>query len=132
MIVDASNQVLGRLSSEVAKKLLNGEEITIINAEMAIITGNPKDIEENFMRKKKMGDPHHGPYYPKTPNGILRRSIRGMLPYKKPRGREAFKRLKVYVGNPNNLKGEKITKEKNEIECKYLTLKKISDKLRGL
>ena len=132
MIIDASNQVLGRLSSEVAKKLLNGEEIIIINSEMAIITGNPEDIEENFMRKKKMGDPHHGPYYPKTPNGILRRSIRGMLPYKKPRGREAFKRLKIYVGNPNNLKGEKITKEKNEIECKYLTLKKISDKLRGL
>ena len=126
MIVDASGQILGRLSTEVAKILLNGEEVTIINAEKAIITGKPDEIVKRHRQRWNRGDPHHGPYYPKTPNGILRRSIRGMLPYKKPRGREAFKKLRVNVGNPENLKGEKLTKGKKDIECRYITLEDLT------
>ena len=41
-----------------------------------------------------------GPYYPKRPDRIMKRSIRGMLPYKRPRGREAFEGIRVYVGDP--------------------------------
>lgn len=132
IIIDASDQILGRFSSKIAKKLLNGDKIIVINAESAIITGDPKAIMEKFMARRKRGNPHHGPYYPKTSNGILKRSIRGMLPYKKSKGRNAFKRLIIYSKNPNNLKGERIEKTKEQIECKYINLEDITKKLRGI
>ncbi|MCD6367908.1 MAG: 50S ribosomal protein L13 [Candidatus Aenigmarchaeota archaeon] len=128
-IIDASDQILGRLCSKIAKELLNGEEITVINAERSIVTGNPKSILERFKEKRDRGDPHHGPYYPRKPDKIFRRCVRDMLPYKKPRGREALKRLKVYTGNPKNLEGIKIAKSKREIESKYLTLGEISERI---
>lgn len=127
-IIDASDQILGRLSSKIAKNLLNGEKIIVINAEKVIVTGNPKTVVERFSAKRKRGDPHHGPYYPKNPNSILKRSVRGMIPYKKTKGRIAMKKLTVYSKNPKNLKGEKIGKTRNDIECKYITLEKISKK----
>ncbi|MCD6477459.1 MAG: 50S ribosomal protein L13 [Candidatus Aenigmarchaeota archaeon] len=131
MIVDATHQILGRISSKIAKKLLDGEEVIVINAEKSIVTGDPDVIMKDFKQKIDRGDPHHGPFYPKTPDGIFRRAVRGMLPYKKPHGREAFKKLKVYVGNPKGLDGKMIAKNKKDIECRYLTLEKISKKLRG-
>lgn len=131
-IIDASDQILGRLSSRVAKNLLEGDKIIIINAEKAIITGDPGMIIERFRIKRRRGDPHHGPYYPKTPTGILKRSIRGMVPYKKSKGREALKKLIVYSGNPKNLNGEKIEKSKKQIECRYIILEDVAKKLRGI
>ncbi len=131
-IIDASDQILGRLSSRIAKCLLSGDKITVLNAEKVVVTGDPENIMYNFIIKKNRGDPHHGPYYPKMPNAILKRSVRGMIPRKKPRGREALKRLTVYTKNPDNLKGEKIAKTKNKIDCKFVTLGEVSKKLRGL
>lgn len=132
MIIDASDQVLGRLSSAIAKKLMKGTGVTVVNAEKAIITGEPDIIMEKFRIRKRKGDPHHGPYYPKTSDGILKRSIRGMIPYKKQKGREALKKLKVYPGNPQNLKGEKIGKTKEQIDCNCISLEDIAKKLRGM
>jgi len=131
-VLDASGQVLGRLSSRLAKMLLDGEKITVINADKVVVTGDPEMVVKAFGKKKVRGDPHHGPYYPKTSNGILRRSVRGMLPYKKAKGREAIRRLYVYAGNPKDLSGERIGKTTEQIECKYINLGKISEKLRGI
>lgn len=131
-VVDASDQILGRLSSVIAKSLMEGERITVFNAEKVIVTGEPRVIVESFRVKKRRGDPHHGPFYPKNPEDILKRSVRGMIPYKKPRGREALRRLSVYSGNPGKLKGEKIAKTGKEIECKSVSLGDISKKLRGI
>lgn len=132
LVIDASDQVLGRLSSRIAKNLMKGESVTVVNAEKAIITGEPEIIVENFRIKKRRGDPHHGPFYPKTPESILRRSVRGMMPYKKPSGRGAFSKLKVYPGNPKNLKGEKIAKTSEHVDCKFISLGEISKKMRGM
>ncbi len=130
-IIDAKDQVLGRLSSSVAKKLLNGERIIIINSKKTIVSGKPNIIMKDFVTKRERGDPFHGPFYPKTPNGILRRSIRGMIPYKKTKGREALKRLKIYEDNPKKLEGKKIQKTRKDLDCKYMTLEEISKKLKG-
>ena len=130
--IDASDQILGRLSSTIAKSLMNGDEIIIINSEKAIVTGEPKMIMEKYKTKVDRGDPFHGPHYPKTPEGMVKRSIRGMIPYKKSKGREAMKRFKAYRKNPKELKGEKIEKNRDQIECRFMTLGEISDKLRGL
>ena len=129
MIVDAQGAILGRLSSRVAKMLLKGEDIIIINAEKVVVSGNPKAVLKRFFERRERGTPLKGPFYPKYPDRILRRAIRGMLPYKKDRGRKALKRLKVYMNNPKNLKGEKISKSLDELKVKYITLEEISKEL---
>jgi large subunit ribosomal protein L13 len=103
-IIDADNLVLGRLASVIAKRLLNGEQITVVNAEKAIIQGSRKEILEDYLGKNRRGSQKAGPYYPRRPDRIFKRTVRGMLPYQKPRGREALKRLRVYIGIPDALK----------------------------
>lgn len=134
VVLNAENCVAGRLASLVAKKLLNGEEIIIVNAEKSMVNGNPKAVQKFFAEKIKRGDPYHGPFYPKKPEGILRRIIRGMLPYHKPRGKAAFKLLKVYRSIPNELKNEKpeiLGQAVNKAESKFVYLEDISKKFGG-
>jgi len=125
MIVDARDAILGRLATKVAKKLLRGENIIIINAEKVVISGNPKAVIKRFFEKRKKGDPLKGPFYPRYPDKMLRRVVRGMLPYKKEKGKKAFRKLKVFINNPNDLKGEKISKTADDLRCKYITLKDV-------
>ncbi len=98
-VVDARDCILGRVASEVAQRALDGERVAIVNAEDAVITGDKEDIFETYRTRLQMGS-DRGPYYPKRPDTIFKRSVRGMLPYKKPRGREALDGVRVYVGNP--------------------------------
>ncbi|RLG58825.1 MAG: 50S ribosomal protein L13 [Candidatus Hydrothermarchaeota archaeon] len=137
-VIDATDLILGRLASLVAKELLNGEEIVIVNAEECAITGSKESILQKYRerreRKSIVNPRRHGPHYPRRPDGILRRAIRGMLPYKKDKGRRAFKRLRVYVGTPKEFEGkaesiEEIKVFKLEIP-KYMKLKELS-KLLG-
>ncbi len=112
-IIDASDTVLGRLASVVAKRLLanENEKIIIVNAEHSVISGNPKVTIEKYKRRSKIRtktNPLRGPFYPKTSSGIVRRSVRGMLPWKKPSGKNAMKRLKVFVGVPPEFSGQPI------------------------
>jgi len=98
-VVDASDCILGRVASEVAQRALDGERVAIVNAEDAVITGDKEDIFETYRTRLQLGS-DSGPYYPRRPDTIFKRSVRGMLPYKKPRGREALDSVRVYVGNP--------------------------------
>ncbi|MCD6461130.1 MAG: 50S ribosomal protein L13 [Thermoplasmata archaeon] len=107
-VIDATDTILGRLASVVAKRLLEGEEIVIVNAERAVITGRPKEIKMRYKRRRELGGPmkpSKGPFYPRLPDRIVRRTIRGMLPYKKPSGRAAYKRCMVYIGVPKEYEG---------------------------
>ena len=108
-IIDADGLVLGRLASNVAKRLLEGEEIVIVNAEKAIITGGKEDVIAHFRHRRDVGGARKGPLYPRTPHMMLKRSVRGMLPFYKPRGRTAYKRLKVHISVPKEFKGKKFT-----------------------
>ena len=129
MIVDAENAILGRLAAKVAKELLKGKQIVVINSEKTIVSGNPKAIKKRFFEKRRKGDVHKGPFYPRYPDKLLRRVVRGMLPYKKQRGMKAMRRLRVYMGNPENLKGEKISKTLDELKSKYITLEDLCKNL---
>ncbi len=106
IVYDADGQILGRLSSVVAKQLLEGEKIEIVNIEKVVISGNKKERVEHYQKRVERGDPHKGPFFPRTPVGIFKRAVRGMLPIKKPKGRDAFKNLKAHVGVPDHLKGK--------------------------
>ena len=99
-VVDANGQILGRLGSVVAKRLLSGEEINIINAEKVMISGNRDTTLLKYRSMKEKGSKEKGPYYPKRADMIVKRTIRGMLPYKKKKGRLALAKLKVYIGVP--------------------------------
>lgn len=99
IVIDASYSVLGRVASEVASRALDGERVAVVNAESAVITGGRDDVFQRFKKRQELGS-DRGPNHPRRPDGILKRSIRGMLPMKRSRGREAFKNVRVYLGDP--------------------------------
>jgi large subunit ribosomal protein L13 len=108
MIIDATDLILGRMATVAAKKALLGEKIIIINSEKAFITGKKKKLIEKAKNAKERGTPK-GPLISKMPDRYVKRAIRGMLPYKKDKGRKALKNIICYIGVP-----EKIEKEKAE------------------
>ncbi len=131
-IIDASNSIYGRLSAYVAKQLLNGEEISIINADKCVITGSRKFIINDFLARRDIGSVRKGPHYPRTPEQILRRSIKNMLPSKKTHGKDALHRCMVYSGVPSELKetkAEVVDKAVNKKLSNFVTLSEISERL---
>ena len=127
-IIDASECIMGRLASSIAKELLNGENVHVINAEKTVISGTKQMVFNEYIDKRKLNHPRKGPYYPRIPHMMLKRAIRGMMPYQKPRGREAFKRLKVDVGKPASIDGkiEVVDGAKMNKSTKYITLGEVS------
>ena len=107
-VIDASNLILGRMASTVAQRLLNGEEINIINAEKTIISGRKDTTFDRYKRYVARGSREFGPRFPRRPDQIVSRTIRGMIPHTKMTGREAYNRLKVYIGVPPELSKEQV------------------------
>jgi len=133
-VIDASGCVAGRLASVVAKELLKGKSVAVVNAEKAIITGDRKFVMDTFQQKVRRGDPYHGPFFPKAPDRMLKRIIRGMVPYKRAKGADAMKNLKVYISVPEALKGTEARKAPgtgNVQMRKCLTLAEISKGVGG-
>ena len=133
MIIDASGMILGRLASLAASKLLAGEEISIVNAEKAIISGRRESIYREYEEMKNRGSTEKGPHYPKRPERIMKRTVRGMLPHKTKRGREAMSRLKIYVGVPPEFQGMNLERPESAKmtrlgTAKYIELGDISRK----
>lgn len=112
MIVDGEGLVLGRLASSVSKKLLSGERVTVLNAEKILISGNKDWAYAKYKQRidrASISNPRRmGPKYPRRPDDIFRRTVRGMLPYKKHKGREALKGLRVHVGIPSEFEKEEV------------------------
>ncbi|AKG91706.1 LSU ribosomal protein L13P [Geoglobus ahangari] len=131
-VIDASGHILGRLSSYIAKRLLEGERIVVVNAEKAIITGSPENVFERYKEKYDRGSKEKGPYFPRHPEKIFKRTVRGMLPWKSRRGREAYRRLRVFMGVPEQLKDREFEKvdvalyEKVSKTEKYVYLEDVS------
>jgi large subunit ribosomal protein L13 len=104
-VIDADGLLLGRMASLVAKRALSGEEIAIVNAEKTVISGSRARVLAYYREKRSRGSREGGPFFPRRPDHIVKRTIRGMLPYKRPGGRDALKRVKVYVGVPVDFSG---------------------------
>ena len=111
LVIDGKDLILGRLGSFVAKRLLDGEGVTIVNAEQVLISGKREatfDEYRAWLRVRNLVNPRKGPFHPKRPNELVRLAIRGMLPFDKPRGRMAYRRLHVHVGVPQPLAGKEM------------------------
>ena len=99
-IVNAEGLIMGRMASKVAKLLLNGNKVVIINAEKTIISGKKRSKVAEAKEFLEVGSPKRGPFHYRRPDKILRKTVRGMLPHRQPKGRTAYKKLKVFLGIP--------------------------------
>ena len=135
-VINGENMILGRIATYVAKQALLGEEIALVNCEKIIISGNRHQIFAKHKQKQARGHPRWGPFTPRRPDGFVKRSIRGMLPYKKERGSQAFKRIKCYIGLPAQFKDAKLETLKSADAQKipnlsYLTVSEVCKILGG-
>jgi large subunit ribosomal protein L13 len=109
-VFDADGLVLGRLASTVADMLLKAarsdrdDKVVIINSEKAIVSGSSTSVLQNYHDKYALNHARKGPFYPRMPDMILKRTVRGMLPYqRKSSGRRALRNLRVEIGCPHHL-----------------------------
>jgi len=133
VVIDAKGLILGRMASIIAKRLLQGETIVIVNAEKAAISGKRLSKVREAKTFLEVGHPGKGPYHPRRPDRIVRRTIRGMLPRKKPKGQQAYKRLKVYLSTPPELKNKEVQTileaSAERLRCPYITVGELAKEI---
>jgi len=124
VVIDANDGIMGRIAAFVAKQALLGKQVSIVNCENVMISGKRKVLVETYKEKiAKGGTAQKGPYISRTPEGIFKRAIRGMLPWSKSRGREAFRRIKCYVGIPKEFENSEKISFKQEFTTPFVLLK---------
>ena len=112
-LVDASDKVLGRLASEIAKRLRGkhkpiytphvdtGDYVVVINAEKVVLTGNKENAKVYHRHSGRPGGLKTIPVSTmreQHPTRIIEAAVRGMMP-KGPLGRAMMSKLKVYAGS---------------------------------
>ncbi|MEA3189973.1 MAG: large subunit ribosomal protein [Thermoplasmata archaeon] len=108
VVIDATGLVLGRMATHVAKHAIEGDEVHIVNAERAIVVGSSKKaIQEHYLQKRHVGTMRKGPFFPREPHLMVKRTCRGMINYQSSAGRAAYKRIKAHIGVPKELAGQK-------------------------
>ena len=134
--VDATNQIAGRLASKVAKLILTGKRVVVLNAEKSLISGSRNSVINQWKERLELSshvNPIYGPIHPRRPDNILRRMVRGMVPRRKPSGDTAMKRLRVYIGVPPNVKADKLTQFNDTAASRplpvYVTMAELSKTL---
>ena len=114
-IVDASNKTLGRLATELARRLRGkhkpiytqhvdtGDFLVVVNAEKIAVTGNKLDDKMYYHHTGYIGNIKSialKDLLAKHPERVIEAAVKGMLP-KNPLGRAMYRKLKVYAG-PNH------------------------------
>jgi len=129
VVYDGECCVFGRLASVVAKDLLKGNSVDVINCEGIIVSGDKKLFAKKILAKREMGSggSMKGPKYPRVADRLVKRMIRGMLPWDRPKGRGALKRLRCFSGNGQQVTGDgsDVVKLKHRKPMKFATIKEI-------
>jgi len=132
-IINAEGLILGRMASIVAKRLLESERIIIVNAEKTVLSGKKKSKVKEAKEFLEVGHPKKGPFHYRRPDRIVRKTVRGMLPYKQPKGKQAYKRLKVSIGTPEELKEQKTETlaeaRAEKLKCPYFTVGELAKEI---
>lgn len=125
-IIDGTNQIMGRLASRVAKRIMAGETISIVNAENILISGNFEKFKaKTFIKLERgpKGNPEKGPHYSRLPDKFVKSVIRTMLPKISDRGDAALRRLRLYISVPKELEGKEMEKSKvDQVNTKTFTV----------
>jgi len=119
IVIDGTGLIVGRVATFAAKKALLGEEVKIINCDKMYITGDRQYLIHENHRRRAQGTWSKGPFYFRMADRFVRRVVRGMIPYKTSRGKEAYSRVMCYIGIPAPLKNEKT------ITIEYASIKKV-------
>ena len=122
VVIDAQGAVVGRLGARVSKMLLAGKQVEIINADKAVMLGSLSSAKEKFLSRrgqKNKRNPEESPKWPRAPHLLLRRMIRGMLPWSSQRGRDAYHRLRVTAGAPEGAQGKPMVVKEASSEGKH-------------
>ena len=139
-VLDASNLIMGRMCSQIAKFILLGEHVVIINAKDAVISGRRNEILEKYVHLRhirNLSNPRRGPFHFSRPDTFLRQKFKAMLP-KNARGAEALKRLHVYItgipavkaekyGDPEPIVVRKASAER--LRVKYITIEDVCNNM---
>ena len=132
-VIDGEGLILGRMASIVAKRLLAGETIDIVNAEKIVVSGKKQMVIKDRKEFLEVGGFEKGPVHYRQPHRIVRRTIRGMLPYRKAHGRQAFSRLKVHIGVPDEFEGTELEGmeryHSSNLNRRYVTIGKIAENI---
>ena len=111
-VVDAAGKTLGRLSTEIARRLRGkhkpvytphvdtGDYIIVVNAEKVRVTGNKLDDKVYYRHTGYIGNLKQetlGRLLQRRPERVIETAVKGMLP-KNRLGRDMFRKLKVYAG----------------------------------
>ncbi len=135
IVIDGKDKVVGRLATKVARLAILGNEVVVVNCEKAIISGNRRDIIERYKERLERGSTEKGPFQPKRPDRFVRRIIRGMMNYKSYKGKPAFRRVKTFIGVPDEYKGqikEIDLKKADDLEYyKFITVGEVCKELGG-
>jgi large subunit ribosomal protein L13 len=138
IVLDAKNQILGRLASFTAKRALSGDMVVVLNAEKAVISGRRNSIVDRAKRMletRTLGAQANAPVHQRRPDLYLRRVVRGMLPWKKAKGRAAFHRVHVYMGVPEEFTGKAMVKipgaDASKLSSSYVTLEDLATEIGG-
>lgn len=134
LVYDGENAIFGRMATVVAKELLRGNSVKVINCEKILISGEKKNFVKEIIRKRKMGTggSMKGPTYIRRADMLVKRMIRGMLPWDRGKGREAFERLMCYTST-NGVTDQEITSAKkfsHQIPAKNSSIKDIIELLK--
>lgn len=116
LTIDATDCIAGRMCSQISKLLLKGHSVRVVNAEKTMMSGKRYmiiDSYRKFLTISSATNPINGPVHPRRPDRILTKMIRGMLPKRKSSGISSFKRLRVYISVPPELKDAKMETFKN-------------------
>jgi large subunit ribosomal protein L13 len=129
IIINAENEVRGRVASRAAKEALAGNEVVILNSEKALISGRAAEIIADFKVLRAMNTikPKQGPFASRDSEKMMKRTIRGMLPdYRVGRGSVALKLIKCYNGIPNEFKDAKTLKLDTKTPKRHMTIGDLS------
>ncbi len=129
-IIDATNCIAGRLATKISKLMISGESVVVINAGKAVISGNPVSTARLYKEKFDRGDKYHGPFYPRAPDRIFFRIVRGMTSKKKP---ELMKKLQVFPGEKSFDKPQFVevdaSMKAQKLDADFITLEDLSKRL---
>jgi large subunit ribosomal protein L13 len=127
---------MGRLASYAAKTALSGNRVVVLNAEKAVISGRKSNIVEEAMRRLKtrtLANQTTAPVHQRRPDLYLRRAVRGMLPWKKAKGKAAFHRVIVFMGVPEEYSNKKPSKvpdaDASRLTSPYMTLEDLAKEI---
>jgi large subunit ribosomal protein L13 len=138
-VVDATNLILGRMATQVARMALDGKRVVVLNAERAVISGTKARVvarAKSKLKTRTLASQHKAPTHPRRPDTYVRRVVRGMLPWKKARGKEAFRRVRVFIGTPSEYQGKSALRiedaDASKLRVPYVTVQQLAEEIGGV